>query len=244
MERYEKLPREKETKEYIKDLTIGFKFIIQSKRLKSLLLMLGLLWGIISLAGSYDVILLKRLDISATKIGIIIAILGIVKGIFSKYANSFNKIWKNKTLTKLGIILATSFIIAGLTIINFINFELKVILAIIAYSMLRATEGIYQIVKPRYLGNFTNSQILPKIYSANSVVTNLSRMVIELIGSLILGIVNIQYAMLILGILFIGLVILMYKYMKARVRTKTRRVQKRGYRVYCSKIVMQNIINK
>ena len=60
--------------EYTEDLRNGFKFIFKSSRLRSLLLIIGLIWGLCRLFGTYRITLLNELGVSATKIGIILAI--------------------------------------------------------------------------------------------------------------------------------------------------------------------------
>lgn len=71
-------------KEYVRDFKDSFKFIIKSNRLRSLVIYSGIMWGIFCLITTYRTSLLDELEISATWIAIISAIVGIASGIGSK----------------------------------------------------------------------------------------------------------------------------------------------------------------
>ena len=71
-------------------------FVFKSNRLKPLLLILGAIWGLSCLFGTYEVSLLEDLNISATFIGIALAIYQIIAGKMSRQSNKFN----NKFLKK------------------------------------------------------------------------------------------------------------------------------------------------
>lgn len=88
----------KENIRYVQDLKSAFSFILKSNRLRSLLIILGFIWGILILFGTYKITLLKDLNISATYIGIISAVLSIMTGRMSTLSNKFNEKYKNKTL--------------------------------------------------------------------------------------------------------------------------------------------------
>ena len=62
-----------EMNEITDDLKSGFKFIFHSKRLRTLLIMLGTLWGIIDVYGTYQDTLLKELQVPSYYMGFIFA---------------------------------------------------------------------------------------------------------------------------------------------------------------------------
>lgn len=103
----------KTVKESINDVKDGFVFIFKSPRLKSLLLMLGFMWGFICLFGTYGTTLLKDINVSAKYIGIILATLDIVQGISSTKARNFNKRHSSKSLTYIALRMTIGVAIAG-----------------------------------------------------------------------------------------------------------------------------------
>lgn len=64
VKRKEKISARKQTEEYLMDLKDTFKFIINSKRLRSLFLYSGILWGVYSLITTYRSSLLVEMSVS------------------------------------------------------------------------------------------------------------------------------------------------------------------------------------
>lgn len=205
---------------YLKQLKDSFKFIFKSNRLRALLISVGLIWGLICLYDTYQVILLKELNVPAMQIGFILALLQIVKGKISKYSGKMNTKFKNKTLTIMSSIITLCFFLAGAIAIFNIDIILIVEIIVLSGILVAGIEGIYHIIKSKYLNNFANSKILTKIYSANTIINNLLRMIIGFIGSLILSQFNIKYTMIIIGISFTAVVYLLYLYMKPKLGLK------------------------
>lgn len=206
--------------EYVENLKNSFKFIFKSSRLKALLISLGLIWGLMCLYDTYQVILLKEHGVPSMFIGFILAIFQVTRGKMSKFSGKLNTRFKNKTLTTMSLMITISFLAAGFISMLNINLVLLVIAVILAGITVSSTEGIYQIIKSRYLNNFSNSKILPKIYAANTIINNLLRMIIGFIGTLILSRFNITYTMIIIGISFTVVIYLIFYYMKPRVGLK------------------------
>ena len=206
--------------EYLENLKNSFKFIFKSSRLKALLSSLGLIWGLLCLYDTYQVILLKEHGISSMFIGFILAIFQVTRGKMSKFSGKLNTKFKNKTLTTMSLMITISFLVAGFISMLNINLGLLVLAVVLAGITVSSTDGIYQIIKSRYLNNFSNSKILPKIYAANTIINNLFRMIIGFIGTLILSHFNITYTMIIIGISFTVVTYLIFCYMKPRVGLK------------------------
>lgn len=204
-------------KENLKNLKEGFQYIFKSERLKALMIMIGLIWGLLVLLDTYQTTILKDLKISATYIGIIAAIVQIITGFSSRKANQYNNKFKNKSLTILGLIITVGAIIIGITTILDIPLWIQLCIIVSMFCMRHVCKGIYQIIKKRYLGNFASNNILPKIYGCNEITVNLIKAVIEYIGSSVLLIMNIRKATLTMGILFVIIVIAVSIYMKPRV---------------------------
>jgi len=176
-----------EEEPYIKQLSDSFKFIFKSNRLRALLISVGLIWGLICLYDTYQVILLKELKVPALQIGLILAAFQVIKGKISKYSGKVNTKFKNKTLTIMSFAIVLSFILAGTITLFKIDDLIMVEIIVLAGIIVAGIEGIYHIIKSKYLNNFANSKILSKLYSANTMFNNLLRMIIGFIGSLILS---------------------------------------------------------
>ena len=204
----------------IKDLKEGFIYTIKSKRIKALLLSVGFLWGIFSLFIIYQTTLLKNMNVSAQYIGIIAMFLELARGYGGRWANQYNEKYKNRTLTNIAMVVAASFVAAGLGSILNIPFAMQLVIVIIAFCIISLLRGIYMVIYKKYVNNFSNVKILPTIYSMTNLYWNLSRIVITSIGSFVLTIVDIKYGMLIMGLLFIIFALLIYMYMKTRVGLK------------------------
>lgn len=203
-----------------KDLQSGFSFIFKSSRLRTLLIMLGILWGLISLFVTYQETILKEMEISPYYIGIILASFQFLVGISSTKSIEFHNKFRNKSLTIVGLGLTVGSIIAGLTIISPLPFPIQLMLIVGVFILRAYVKGVYQVNKKRYIGNFADKEILPKIYSVNGIFVNLGGMVISFIGSSLLRVTTTGNASLIAGIGFSLLIIFMYFYMKKRVGLK------------------------
>ncbi len=213
-------------KQNISEIKIGFKFIFKSKRLKALLLIIGFLWGMISLLSNYEVTLLENINISATYIGIILFFTQIIRGIVSKNSHKFNEKFKNKSLSIIGFTTTVCMIVAGIIALAKIPFALQIGIIIFTYFLRTSVRGIYMVIKKRYMNNFSNDKILTKIYSANSIIENVFRMIISLIGSFALTFMDIKYAMICVGILFTLILIAISSYSKTRLGLKPEEYKK------------------
>lgn len=210
----------KTVKESINDVKEGMKFIVKSPRLKSLLIMLGFMWGMICLFGTYQTTLLKDINVSAKYIGIILAVLDIIQGIAATRANQFNEKHKNKTLTYMALQTTLGILIAGGVV--WVGVQRIPMLAIIIFTYIirMKDRGIYKVIKRRYIGNFMTPEILTKVYSVDSVITSILRMSICGLGSYLLTFMPIERAMVVVGILFTFVTLILSRYMKTRIGLK------------------------
>ena len=216
----EKKEMREEVKAIINDLKQGFKFIFHSKRLRTLLIMLGVLWGIIDVYATYQETLLKELNIPSYYIGFMLAGFQMLVGIFSTKSNKFNKKHKNHTLTYIGLMLTVGSICLGIITILNIPFEIQLMIITFVFILRAYGKGLFQVLKKRYMNNFANSKILPKIYSVNGIMSNLGRMLMGIIASTILKITTLPNALLILGIGCTIIVLVLALYSKTRLGLK------------------------
>ena len=178
------------------------------------------MWGIFSLASTYRTSLLEDIGISAIWISIITAIVDIAAGIGSKKQLKIHKMLKNKTLSALAIITVIMIWISGLVGISNLLPNIIMILITIFFIIINASKGAYGVLMTRYLSNFTNSTILPKIYSINSMSKNFFKMIIGFLGSYILSITNTANSLILTGIISTIVVISLIGYMKTRTGLK------------------------
>lgn len=212
------------TKENIKklifDLKDGFRFIFNSKRLKTLMIMLGIMWGIISTFATYQETLLKEMNIPSYYIGFFLAGFQMLVGAFSTKSNEFNKKFKNRSLTYIGLILTLGSILLGVMTILNIPFEIQLMCITFVFIARAYAKGMFQVLKKRYMNNFADNKILPKIYSVNGVVSNLCAMIIGVIASTILKMTTLPNSLLILGIIMTIVVLILAIYSKTRLGLK------------------------
>ena len=207
-------------KEYIRDLKKGYKFITKSKRLRALLIMTGAIWGIIVLLDSYQLTLLQDIGASSVQIGIIFAMFELTKGLFSNRAIDFNKKFKNKSLTNVLLTFAIGFIFAGILAISQIPFYTKLIIIAFILLIMGGANAIDQILAKKYVNNFTSTKILPAIYSAKSICDNIFRTVLTLVGATIVGVYNIDIAMIAMGLFILILTLGLSIYTKDKLGLK------------------------
>lgn len=210
----------------VNDLKKGFKFIFHSKRLRTLLIMLGILWGIIDVYATYQETLLKELNIPSYYIGFMLAGFQLLVGIFSTKSNEFNKKHRNHTLTHIGLMLTIGSIILGVITIFKIPFEIQLMMVTLVFIVRAYAKGVYQVLKKRYMNNFADSKIITKIYSVNGILSNVGRMTIGIIASTILNITTLPNALLILGIGCMILVVTLSVYSKSRLGLKAEEYSK------------------
>lgn len=148
-------------------------------------------------------------------------------GVFSTKANKFNKKYKNHTLTYIGLMLTLGSIILGITTILHIPFEIQLMIITFVFILRAYSKGIYQILKKRYTNNFSDNKILPKLYSANGMTSNLGKGLIGLIASTVLNITTLPNALLIMGIICLVMVVIAAIYSKSRLGLKPEEYSKK-----------------
>lgn len=190
-------------KKYKKELKQGYKFVINSKRLRALLLFTGVLWGVFTLLETYELLLLQNFNVEPQFIGLIFASLEFVKGIFSRRALVFNKLFKNRSLSNILASVSGLFIITGCISFANINYYAKIITIIVLLLIMASFSAIYQILAKKYFNNFTNTKILPSIYSVKYISDNVFRIILTLVGTMLLMFLNIKIVFLVTGILLV-----------------------------------------
>ena len=204
-------------KEYIKELKKGYKFTMKSKRLRALLLAVGVIYGIISVIETYQLVLLQDIGISSVEVTLIYALYEISKAIFSLKSTEFNKKFKNRSITNILGVFSFCLIFCGILALLSIPMGIKIALIIVLILTMGAMNGISQILSKKYLNSFTNEKILTCIYSARGVTNNILRTIITSMGSLILSITEIDVASVVVGLILIVVTFFISMYMEGKV---------------------------
>lgn len=204
----------------IKDIKVGFSFILKSERLKALILCAALLAAILSNLGNLYVDLYENLSISATVIGIIAAMESFISSYSSRKQKNIQERLKNKTLITIAMIISVTTIISGIFGIIGNKYIVFVAIIICMHLIYGFGKGLYHTIIDQYLSNFTNEKIDTKIYSANNLFSGIIKVISGLFVSFLLGRIEISYCMIIIGIVYTILYVFTGKYMKIRVGLK------------------------
>ena len=138
-------PPKEENKEEV-SLKEAIIFSIKSKRCRCLLIYSAVFYGIISVLGTYEISLLENIGIASKYIGISFAVLNIVSAISSRKQYLFQKKFKNRTLSVIGILLSISIIVSsGITLLEF-NLPMMLITIFIMYIIKYIVVGLYNVI--------------------------------------------------------------------------------------------------
>lgn len=205
---------------YFKELKDAMKFIIISQRLRSLFIFSGVSWGVICLISTYRSSILVDIGTPTQIITAIAAIIEVASSLGSKGQLAFNKRFKNKSLSIILVTLTMSIIVAGLTVVLNASYMISLAVVTVCCVIINLDKGMSLVLSTRYLGNFSNEEILSQIYAANAMVKNLIRAIIGFVGSYLLGITTTANAMILVGIFMIIISISLIGYMKTRLGLK------------------------
>ena len=203
--------------ESIKDIKQCFKFIINSKRLKSLFLFTSIFGGVLMMISTYEKSFLTDLQVAPQYFGIIFAILTLVQSLSVIYQDKIHNTFKNKTLSFISIPIFLSFIIVGIVGNLNLNFCFTIIVVMFTFFIHHFFRGPYWVLEDRYVTNFTNSNIRAKILSTSNLIKNIGEIVINFIGGLLLEFYNTSTSYLIVGIAGLFVILFILQYMNKRI---------------------------
>lgn len=207
-------------KEYFRNFKYGFKYVLKSDRLRCLVMIYSIFYGILVLTLTLRRSLLKELDVSAEYFGIIFAIMGFIAAISATKQNWFNKRFKNRTLAVLTVPYCVSCIVLGAIVILGIDSSIAFPIIMLIFALQYVIRGPFYTIIKRYLNNFSNTKARDKIYSITTFFESLVAGLITILGAVIVDYIDSSYTFLIIGILSIICVLALLKYMKPRVGLK------------------------
>ena len=204
-------------REEIDNIKYGFRNILKSRRLKSLLLFNAIFIGLIKILQNLRNTVLIEIGMPEQYFGVIFAILGIISGIAARNQGRIHKKFRNKTLIFLSIPTSISCLMIGM--ILWCNFETSVttILILILFTIQYIMKGPYYVLIKQYFNNFTNSEKRIKISTANNLCENAIASCLIFGASYILDLIHVEYTMVIVGCIAIIGFVLLLDYMRGTV---------------------------
>lgn len=212
-------------KEYLGQLKDSIQFFKQSRRLKLLILLnsifLGLIFGIVNLRSS----MLSEMQVPEQYFGIIFALLQFAASVTARQSEKIHKALRNKTLTYLTIPVTVSCILVGFVGKDPLS-RSSLILIFLLYLIQYAAKGPYRGLMERYLQNFTNRKIRPKITALKNLSANLITAIISLICAFLLEITTTANTFIIIGCITTLIAVLLLDYMRGKVGLKPEKYSK------------------
>ncbi len=203
-----------------KEIREAFKFVLKSERVKSLILFAAVIKGITSILSNYEISMMEELEISASYLGLLFAVLGIVAGIATKKQDEFHNRLRNKTLSVLGFSIVGTCILAGILGILAEEYPIAILAIVGVYMIKYMFTGMYDPLIEKYMSNFTNEEIDTKIFTANNFLKGIAGAIAGILAAFLLDRMETAYAMIVIAIIFGILMILVCKFMKTRVGLK------------------------
>ena len=202
-------------KEYKEDFKISIKNIINSKRLRALLIFMGIFNAIISITNTYKGNILIHLEVNPETFSIINAVLTFISGMGVVFQDKIHKKFKNKSLTFLSLTYVISIILVGLLLYFQTNSVLPVVLVLFAFINIPMAN--YYILSERYSKNFSTPKTRVRISFAIEITTNIIEATLLFLTGVLLDGTNIVFATLFIGLSFLLLFTLILDYMKGRI---------------------------
>lgn len=221
--RYEKQRKNNEIytlNKYYKDLVKGLRFTFTSKRLLSLFLFTGIIYGTINLSTTYELAILQYLGMAPKLIGIFYAVLALFNGIFSRDALKFNNIHQNRSLTTILIQYSISFILIGIVTIINVNDYIKAIIIVAISIILASLQGVFSILQKKYFNSFSTYKISASVNSAKHIIDNTFIIITTYIGSLTLMFYNVGISIILVGAILIIIAIVLFQFSKTKLGLK------------------------
>ncbi len=206
--------------EYYKNIFCTFKKIIKSNRLKSLLIISLIFWGVLCLFTTLRSSLMVDIGIPEQYFGIIVGFMQIISSITASKQDWFHKTFKNRLLSWFSLSMAISFILTGLLVVCNISFTVSLTSILFTIILFGIIKGPYPTLIQKYLNSFSNPNVNTQIFAIKSLVENLGRILLSLFASFLLSITTTSYAFIIMGCILFIVFIFLLDYMKTKVGLK------------------------
>lgn len=212
-------------KEYFSQLREAFGFFRKSKRIQLLIFLnaifMGLIFGIVNLRSS----MLSEMQVPEAYYGVVFALLQFSASITARYSNQIHKAFRNKTLTFLSLPVTISCIIIGFIGTDPFS-KSSLILIFLLYLIQYAIKGPYHALISRYINNFTNRKIRPKISALKNLSYNLVTATISASCAIMLEFTTTANTFIVVGCISTICVVLLLDFMRDRVGLKPEQYSK------------------
>ena len=212
-------------KGYKNDIVDSFKFIKKSSRMKSYLIFAAVFYGLIKTFNTYKNDLLTDMMVTEEQFSMIYAVLSLIAAISVTYSKKIQRQFKNKTLTFLSLAYILSIIFIGGIVLIMSN-DIALPFVLIFYAVTRICDSQWFVTEYTYLRNFTTPETRSKISFTFELVTCLGASIISFIGAIVLDYLNIRYAIMLLGLLFLAIMVVVLDYMRSRIGLKPKQYTK------------------
>ena len=207
-------------KKYFKDFKSILRFIVQSKRLRSLLAYSGLFTVVLILTTSLRSILLTEINCPEEYFGIVFAIIQIIAAISSKKTNFYQNKFKNKTLTFFAFSNTFPLIFIGLCMICDLPIQIIIFSITIWLTIYSITKGPFHTLIKRYLHSFVTPTVNTKIYAIQTIINSTFTTIFSFVLAYLLDVTSTSLALIAIGFILVILFILLLEYMKKHVGLK------------------------
>ena len=215
----------KALKEYEADLKFSFKFILKSRRIKSLILFQIVFYGLFKILEVYQSNLLVDIHIPEEQFTMIFGILGLIGGISVSLKRTIEKKFKKRTLRFLGISYIIPCVTIGLiTSITTQNYIIPFVLALMIVQ--KMATSLWFVFEAKYLTSFSSEHIRNKITFTYKFVGYVVASILSLLGGLLLKIISVENAYLIIGLVSLASLTLVLDYMRTRLGLKPTQYKK------------------
>lgn len=204
-------------KEKFSEMFGGFKFIFKSKRLHALLIFACLFNGIISLSNLYIKTFLNDIQVPSTILGYIFAGAAIASAIGSIIQDKLEKKYRNKTLSTLGIIYVSAFIVIGICALIIKNYYALLSIGILIFMLHSLIIGSYRIIIKEYISRYTTSSIRSKLMSIYYLAGSFGSTALMFVASKTIDLTSIGINYCLYGFALFIVVMLILTYMNSRV---------------------------
>lgn len=206
-------------KMYYEQIKGAIKFFIKSRRLKLLIIfnaiLMGVIFGIVNLRSS----MLTEMKVPEQYFGIIFALLQLAAAFMSRQTDKIQKYFKNKTLAFLGIPTTISCIIIGFIGTDVLS-KSSLILIFLMFLIQYSVKGPFQALMTRYLNNFTNRKIRPKITALKNLTANLFTALVSMLCAVMLGFTTTSNTFIVVGCISTIFIVLLLDFMRGKVGLK------------------------
>ena len=213
-------------KGYSKDIVNSFKFIKRSNRMRAYVIFAAVFYGLIKIMATYKSDLLMDIGITEEQFSMIYAVLSLIAAVSVTFSKKVQKYFKNKTLTFISLSYIISIIFIGAISLSITN-NIALPLVLIFYAAIRICDSQWFVTQYTYLKNFTTEKTRNKISFTYELITGIVASIMSLIGAVILDSVNIKYAVVLIGLLFLAIMIVILDYMRTRIGLKPKQYTKK-----------------